>query len=293
MSIVKSLPLQINPLLDRYIAELEKEASQKEGVLEFIVDPQYLLFKQEQKFFFLLYKTYGSTWDWRAPDDNEWARLLCIKAHTNFSNMQENEIEQIMEIAEQHGIICLHEQIPSQFPKLIIGCGHSDPNNVYHLHAHQDADTIDRLLDTNPTWVGEFGKNSNMEHLIENCANYYHIIVDEGALSKCTQKTWNAVEKLLKPGGFFLCGENAFAHSDDFPENSLLDQQWVTVESEQNMMKYYVVTKANNDHTHPDRLQWIHIPLNVRSDPPPGCNWDDHVILFNFANRDNLTNYKI
>lgn len=237
-----------------------------QDIQEYLDHANYNQLSDEQRFFFLLTIAYGKTGGWMDNDDSgDWERLLRIRVHTNFSAKQQDEIDGIIELARNYGIIFLHEQVVSDRPKLILCCGHGDPMLTHHPHDHLDADTIDGLLDKNPTWVGGVAMGNRYWKEVYKGNGYYQTIVDEG-LSRdyYNDELWAEIESLLKPGGVFLARSDV--HAFPPPEKYSLVIRDLKL-SDKNGEEYIVITKAFLDKSHPENLSPEDLPKGIYFPP--------------------------
>ncbi len=260
------MAIHVNPVITAQIHLLQQLVPTHNNAAEIIQDlthPNYQQFTDEQRFFFLLTKIYGTSIDYGESNVTfEWFRLLQIRAHLNFADWQELQIMNIINIAMNHGVICLHEPIVSLSPKLILGCGHGNPEDGFS-HSHQDADTIDGALCANPTWVGEIGNSQNIDYWSSVLNGRYRTIMDEGAIGEYTIQIWKMIVNLLQPGGIFIAMAE---YVNEVPEDCPLSYHTLTFTKGQ--AQYDIYTKALHDGTYSGIINSNDIPIDVRQSLP-------------------------
>ena len=126
--------------------------------------------------------------------------------------------------------------------KLIVGCGHHPVRyrldyeynafarqlfpSVHPKLEHPDADTVCDELMYDPTVVGTFETDPTKAQSQFWPSNFYDLIYPENIYLPLKEQNWRTIERVLRPGGFFLYllymeQEEAFRMSR-FPEDSKL-----------------------------------------------------------------------
>ena len=149
-------------------------------------------------------------------------------------NCVESTQQCIRDTFKTYGVIQLRDLTKSKRPKLVIACGNrtkTEPSRSYHPNPHFEDDTIKILP-----------------------SNHYQTVFDEGIIHLNVGQ-WREVERVLKPGGFFIGYSYMSQHG--IPSDSRMKPIGVIgIESKYGCPGSWSVARSYSSSFNEWRIQW-------------------------------------